>query len=498
MAPSMEIFIFAFLLFSLSLLLRIRPHLSGKLGGADCWFYLIYVRELKRAKRFPPKFSHFILDSEEQWYPPGFPMLLSLLPDPLLKKWHWIISPIIDCFHELMVFFFTLWITGSLNVSAVAGLFYAIVPTLYTENRNLNSRALSSLLFSLNMLCLFLYMENPSWTLCIPVLISGFLVLMTHKMATQVLGFTYVFLTVYLGEWCVLLLLLSTIGLTFFLSGGFYVKVLRAHFDILAFWRRHLDNLRAHQVLDSPQYRDPNRKADNFYAPGFRGARKNLIHLFAHNPLILIVPAIIRADYSFFSGWILSILALTLLTTFFRPMLFLGEGFKYIKYLIFPQSFFLGMYVVTTQGGFWGRSSVIFLGLLSLGVMLYSHIYTQRESVGKVAAMDDSLLTVLQALKELPKESVLCLPTPLAEVVAYETGKRVLWGAHGYGFKKLEGFFPVLEKPLEKFFTEYKIDYFLLDEEFAPVSTFQLTDDVLEEIFSIGKYALYRIKETSM
>lgn len=485
---------FAVLIFSFSLFLRILPHLSQEVGGADCWFYLIYVRELKKKKKFPPEFHYFILDYPEQWYPPGFPLFLSLFPEQFLQKWHWLISPVIDCLHGLIMYFFCYWFTGSLYSSFTAGVSYAIVPTLYSENRNLNSRALSSLLFSINMLCLFFFLKFPSWTLAMSLLISGFLVLMTHKMATQTMAFTYIFLGIYLWKIYVPLIFLVIMSLTFVLSAGFYWKVLKAHFDILAFWRRHIDEVRAHQVLESNVYRDPNRKTDRLYLPGWRGAAKNVFHLFAHNPLALLLPLIVGGGLDFFSGWVLSVIALMLLTTFFRPMVFLGEGFKYIKYLIFPQSLLLGIYVWSVQTPLWVNVYIVAFLILSIGVMLFLHIYTTRKSLGKVSGIDDNLQKIIEIVKILPEERFLCLPIPIGEVLAYKTGKKVLSGGHGYGFNNLEGFFPVLQRPLKEFFEEYKIAYFLLDEEFVPATHFSLDDKVLVKLCESGKYSLFQVK----
>jgi len=490
----MQLIGFATLIFLFSLFLRILPHLSREVGGADCWFYLIYVRELKRKRKFPPKFHYFILDHPEQWYPPGFPIFLSLFPERLLQKWHWLISPIIDCLHGLLLYFFCYLFTGNLYASVVAGTSYAIVPTLYSENRNLNSRALSSLLFSVNMLCLFLFLKSPSWTLAIPLLVSGFLVFMTHKMATQIMAFTYLFLGIYLWKVYLPVLFLVIMGLSFALSGGFYGKVLRAHLDILAFWRRHIDEVRAHQVFESHIYRDPNRKTDRLYLPGWRGVSKKIVNLLAHNPLILTLPLFVKVDLGFFSGWLFAVIALVLLTTFFRPMIFLGEGFKYIKYLAFPQSLLLGVYAYSAKEVLWSNIIIAAFGVLSLGIMLYLHIYTNRESLGKVSGVDDSLQEILDVVRQLPGEKFLCLPTPIGEVLAYKTGKRVLSGGHGYGFKNLEGFFPLLQRPLEAFFREYGIEYFLLDEKFVPVSHFSIDESVLLKLTSSGKYSLFQVK----
>lgn len=68
------------LLFLIAFLLRTLPHLRFRPGGADVWFYLLYVEKLKTDKKFPVSMDIFLLDEKEQWYPPGFPLFLALFP----------------------------------------------------------------------------------------------------------------------------------------------------------------------------------------------------------------------------------------------------------------------------------------------------------------------------------------------------------------------------------------------------------------------------------
>jgi len=58
----------------------------------------------------------------------------------------------------------------------------------------------------------------------------------------------------------------------------------------------------------------------------------------------------------------------------------------------------------------------------------------------------------------------------------------------------LEGFFPLLQRPLEAFFREYGIEYFLLDEKFVPVSHFSVDHSALLKLTSSGRYSLFQVK----
>ena len=86
------IILIGLLISSLGFYLRIRK----KDQGVDSWYYLSCVREFKKSKKIPIKLPNYLLDIEEQWYPPGFSIFLSIFPFNLLKKYQSLIGPLID------------------------------------------------------------------------------------------------------------------------------------------------------------------------------------------------------------------------------------------------------------------------------------------------------------------------------------------------------------------------------------------------------------------
>ena len=76
--------------------LRIKPRLGKEKKGVDTWYFLSCVREYKKTHKIPTVLKNYLLEIDEQWYPPGFIIFLSILPQKVLEKYHWLINPIID------------------------------------------------------------------------------------------------------------------------------------------------------------------------------------------------------------------------------------------------------------------------------------------------------------------------------------------------------------------------------------------------------------------
>src|SRR5574340_846994 len=108
MIPSL----FGVIAFSLSL--RLWPIWNSRKRGCDAYYYLLCAEEYRKNKKLPivlPKL--FLLDVTEQWYPPLFIELLSIIPTQWLKRTYWLITPAIDTLTSAMVWFYIYWQTGN-------------------------------------------------------------------------------------------------------------------------------------------------------------------------------------------------------------------------------------------------------------------------------------------------------------------------------------------------------------------------------------------------
>ena len=83
--------------FAFAMALRVAMIWRGRNRGCDAYYFLFCACEFRKTKRLPiilPKV--YVLEEREQWYPPGFSVLLSWIPQRVLDKYYWAVSPMID------------------------------------------------------------------------------------------------------------------------------------------------------------------------------------------------------------------------------------------------------------------------------------------------------------------------------------------------------------------------------------------------------------------
>src|SRR5713226_7299525 len=141
-------------LVGLALYLRLRIFIGTRPGGVDTWYYLASAEAIRRQKRLPISLPQYLLHDKHESYPPVFPLFLAALPPAWLKKYFWLVSPLIDCAHLLLLYLLAFRLTNSVLAAGTAGLIYAVTPQLISETRNLNGRAFASLLQTVTVLVL--------------------------------------------------------------------------------------------------------------------------------------------------------------------------------------------------------------------------------------------------------------------------------------------------------------------------------------------------------
>lgn len=479
-----------FLISFVGFYLRIRK----KDQGVDSWYYLSCVQEFKKSKKIPIKLSNYILDIEEQWYPPGFIIFLSIFSLDFLKKYQSLISPLIDSLQLAFIYFFSYFVTSNITIAVFAGLIYALTYTLVVENSNLNSRGFGSFLFSLTLIFLYEFIISQNIWWLVAVIIFGFFLLMSHKMATQALVFLLFGLAGVFYDWRYLAILGAIFLAAFIFSKGFYWKILKGHKEILMFWKKNLAKLRAHQLYHSPIYGKNNKTEKKiypaFHQEGMRGFLMHAKRLLGHNPwivFILFLPfSLGNCSFliNFLFSWLFLIYFLIVLTTYFLPLRFLGEGYKYIKFTILPQSLLIAA-LITRNYSFW------WLFLLIAFISLYA-ILKVFKPVPKTK--NETLEEMINVIKKSPADGIMCLPASLSDLITFFTEKKVLWGTHSSGWDKIEEFFPVLQKPIEYFFEKYNLNFLVIAKEFIEVKDLNLSSN-FNKLLENTDYLLFEHKK---
>lgn len=473
---------------ALALFLRLFIHIGKTPSGVDTWYFLTYARELRRTWRMPVRLQTYLLQDEEQSYPPLFPIFLALLPGRLLERYYWLVSPITDCVHLLFLHFVAYKISASVPAATVASLIYAVTPQLVSETRSLNSRAFGALMQSIAFMALFRFVvggEVWPWLPAALVLATG--VFLSHSLTAISFGVTCVVLSVALQDARFLLVALAAPVLAVAVTRGLYVRGVLGHLQSARFWRRRRYQKQANQVFDSPLYGTASGSAAT-EPQSTSPSRLTAVRLIGENPFILSVLGAVVLGYlpifwepwsAMMFWWTIGVFGWAILTTFAPVLRVFGPGYLYIKTSTFPTAYTLGALVIGSTAQFNPLSAGVALTLpafaASLAGLAYFYRYIHTRRTEHTATAPPGLQAATQYLASLDCERFACLPTMYADYIAYHTGKQVLWGGHSGDPERLDGFYPVITRPLEQFFQQYQIEYFILDLDYARLDRLRLS-----------------------
>lgn len=481
------------------LLLRLLPHYFAEQGcGVDHWFWKAYIDEYRRKAQFPPVLKLFLLD-EYQWYPPIFPMLMARLPEYIFDRYGHIISIAIDMLRMSFAMVSVYYLTARATPTLAAGVVYALTPILISYNVQLNPRGLGALFLDgvIVLLIALIWHGAPWWLWLLLALLSG-MILLTHKMTSQLFWFLCLSVGVLSADWRLFLLIPISLFVAIIISKGFYIKVLIAHWDIITFWNRHWPWISSHPVRESvlygtPEYETPTK----YYRSGVRGFWRRIQYLLGFNPWgwALLVVAFwahgsgghLTAEDFWIICWLFFILLFVLLTTLVPFMRCLGNGYLYVYNSAFPSALVVGV--------IWGgrkHDTVVnvILGvtlvLCILGIFFYLAVLRRSKTLKTDELMSDAL----ERLKSLPEGVVMCFPQNWHNIIAYKSHKPVLGGGHGFGFRRLVGIYPRLNRPVKEVIDEYNVKYLLTYDSYLPQNFVEDLPPSRCEHF--GEYLLFR------
>lgn len=488
-----------FFVFLLALLMRLVPVLISPHGsGVDQWYWRTYIETLRRDGSLPVKMPQYLLD-EGHWYPPFFPWLMARLPELMFDRFSVQFAVFIDMLRMVLLVWAAWWLTGDIVAVVVAGMVYAITPLLITYNMQLNPRGMGALFLDAMFLLVgaVLLQEISQWFWLAVFFLAG-LVMITHKMAMQLFWFIALVGAGIAGDLRLALLVPGSVIAALILSGGFYRLTMRAHWDTVKFWSRNWKGNGVHPLLESPVYGEAGYETPGkFYRSGLKAWIRRLQFVIGFNPwmpIVLAVGVVALIDGNEFSSYqvlIYSWLALTfcfaLLTTLVPVFRSLGQGYLYGYNGSFPAALALGV-SWSAVGNTWYWWCAVFIGLLMCVSALMAFLRALRTS--RTMKVDSSLDEAISRLAVLEDGPVMCFPQHWHDVVAYRTGKQVLFGGHGYGYHLLEPIFPVLRVPVRKIFEQYQVRYMLTYDGYLPVRF--CVDLPPAEVETFGDYRLYK------
>jgi hypothetical protein len=497
-------------LVGLALYLRLRIFVGTRPGGVDTWYYLASAAAIRDQKRLPISLPQYLLHDRYESYPAVFPLFLASLSPSWLRQYFWLLSPIIDSIHLLLLYLLSFRLTDSVLAAATAGLIYAITPQLISETRNLNGRAFASLLQTVAMLTLLrsvipgsgpsrLEALGDNGLFVIAILLIAVLY-NTHTSTTIALLVSTATLSAVFGEPRYIVASLLGLPVAILISGGYYLRVIGNHLHAARFWLRNVHLTRAHQVEDSPvlgRMQTAGSNARGLYHSGIRGRLSLGMRLLGENPFILamlVTPVPVSIWGAHMYWWAVAILVWSVLTTFGGPLRILGPGFHYMKASVFPSAYALAVTVNVQEGAFSLLGAALLVSLLaSFAALAYFYRVMSRRQTEHTAQTPPDLADAAEYLRGLSGRNVLVLPTMYADFVAHAAAKAVVWGGHSGDLTRFEEFAPVIRRPLDYFFKRYQVDYVLLDLAYTDPRRLQI-DDRIEGLQQFGSIAVFSIR----
>lgn len=473
---------------------RLWPNWRTRDRGCDAFYFLLTAESFRRNRKLPIVLPPlYLLEMNEQWYPPGFSVFLGLFPQNLLNRYHWLISSLLDSTILILAVAWTGLQFGP-SSALLVGAGYAIASVLVIEYSSLTSRALAVPMFALFLISAFAWTEGSYLGLGLAI-IAGTALFYTHKLSMQLLWFLIPFLIVWQADpsWFVPLAGAYVGG--FAVAPRLFVKILRAHWDIVTFWNRNWRYLGAHQVKNSPIYGDGRPTGFHQHRDVGKAVLNHTRMLLQFNPWLFALPVALwqfetmPQVLQFFVIAATGTLIWAAMTLFVGPLRCLGEGTKYIKYGM-PFSLLVAIalpHTMAAQESWIGW--IVFCAGAAL--QLTHYIWTaakQRRSSSLTGVVSSDLKATIEYLQTPPDARILCLPTNLADAVAYHARKPVLWGTHGYGFRQAEPFFPVLKEPIHVFIEQYRLTHLLFDKRYTSHAELRLVPR--EDDVNAGDYCL--------
>ncbi len=373
---------------------------------------------------------------------------------------------------------------------------YGLAPVLVAYNTQLTSRGLGNLLLLVKLLLELAASMSTGWPAALlwvsAVVVTG-LVFLTHKMTTQFMLALWPFWAIALGSWAAAAVPLGGLLFAGLVSGpSFFALQWKAHADIVAFWHRNWRDLGCHPFRRSPLYGDPSaRDPGLFHQPGVRGFVGHAKLAIGHLPAAWLLPLTLPftpAPPLWLAIWLCAALAMTVATLIVPALKCLGGGHLYLFNAAPPAALWWALVLASHSI----EGVVLFaLALTATTVSLAAGWRRRRQAS---SASDETMKALVSHLLQLAPTRVALYPFAAAERIAAETPHSVFWGGHGYGFRTLEPYWPVVREPVGSALRRHGVTHAALDVRWWPEGEGVMDRETGDSApVSIGAWRVFRL-----
>jgi len=367
------------------------------LAYVDTWWFLSETRKLKKGNfKLASKYREDRIESDNH-YPPLFLYLLAIIPDRYVDYAIRYGSPLLDALLASTLFSSVVLMTNSIELGLVGTLVYFSSPMIFQQNFCLCVRPLTIFFVSIIYLlsCNF---SIPSF-LGLSILIS--IILLLHKFATQVVIFTSLAFLI-IGRFDYLLSVVAGFLISMLISKGYYLKVLKAHINRL-------------RSSDLKQFADSRA----------RNPLKRTLVLAVYCPwLIFFAISVFILDPNLFSivsactfTWIMALIVPSIITNFWI-MRVIGEGWRYLGYLVFPLAFYAAAVIDHSPILLWTYILFAFSGLV-IGYYYTRRLYQTHQKY----LIDHEDIEIFKKMSSIEGNRIIAYPNEFTYVVSYFSEK---------------------------------------------------------------------------
>lgn len=501
----MNLYLYGLIVPVFSFFLQIWPRLINRYFGIDTWRHLMYANYVRKYKKFPKEIRDKYLVVGPYGYPPVIIKILSFFPKSFNEKYQFIFSPIFDFLHNYFIFLASTMIFKNLTAAISAQIVAALTPLVVIEASNLNTRAISYLIYSLSFFPLLLFTQTHSVLWLALAFIGLILLFYTHRFAIQAYLFCAVGLSIVERNPLYLIFFLTAFATVYVLGGEFYKAILNEHLALLNFWRKNIDFRFAHQFRGNVKPRLIKDFVFKIYNLSFKSP---FVYVVGNNPWlgIYFLGFLLPYIYNPFSGmiinapmtlklnlWIITLLMSSILILSVKGLRFLGEGHRYLEYAVLPMSILLGSYFSVLYGKY-GIISILAFIVLCIS-MLVVIVFLQKRTIvaDRGRTIGSELWEIINYLnKNVGKKVRLAVfPISLGDAMMYFLKGRVLTSDSIFGQIKL-GILPVIKEPFYNLVVKYSLNHVLIDQTYVSINELRLKNKKI--VKNINNYILLKVQ----
>lgn len=459
---------------------RYLIYCHAQVSSIDEYFWLQYRLNARKQKFFPPKLPQFLLDLR-QWYPPIYGFFLKLIPDAVFKNNIYILLILSAIrFINYLIFLSILGVREDLEVILICLIIYIASPSYFINDNQLNSRILGSIIFDIVVMLVYLgNMSGWGMMLCTLLLFFTMILLFLHKMTVQLLIFLALTWALWINEYVPFIILIIALLISIILG---YKNYFKAHIDITKFWFRNRNLIGAHQINDSPTF---SKNISSIYS--VKEIAKKILTIVAMCPFFIVL--LLSDSYSFWTISIISVLAFAYITTFVPFMKTWGHGRSYMYYL--PS--LIIMHVLTTDEIQHISTLQVSMFILCFPIIVYSYFEYKNWLTHKIRSKSIVFDEVISFVQASNINRIMCIPIDRSDEIAWKTGRNVLWGGHGYGFKLLMPYFPILKVKPEIAVKDWNIGAVIVDKNYWEDCDRYFPSSLFKIEFEKENYIIYSV-----